>query len=208
MGYAHIWTQHLSTKLIVWPQIITSMMASDEHTLPYLWWVSTHFVCGSCGLHKVHLQWLQHKHKLCCFREVYGADMKIPEFLDIIQLRDPNGAITMKKNGQHYWICWVCCGVVASRYHDNRHECSFPGRAYKWLSGLGCKHKNPLPGPFKAITSTKGDNLKSERNISLKNYLSQGGRECDILHNPAPINLEYFFKRPNLLWLFSIHLQI
>ena len=84
MGYAHIYTQHLSTKLNVWPQIITSMMGSEEYILPNLWQVSTHFVCGSCALHNVNLQWLQHKHKLCCFREVYGAGTKIPEFLEIM----------------------------------------------------------------------------------------------------------------------------
>ena len=176
MGYAHICTQHISTKSTVWPQIITSMMVSEEHVLLNLKWVSTYFACGSCGLHKVNLQWLQHKHKVCCFREVYGANMKIPEFLEIIQLKDPNWAITTKKNGQHYHICWVCCGVIASRYYDNMCECSFLGRAYKWPSGSRCKHENSLPGPFRVIISTKGNNLKSERNISLKNYLSQGDR--------------------------------
>ena len=122
MGYEHICTQHLSTKLTVWPQIINSMMGSEEHVLPNLQWVSTHFACRSFGLHKVNPQWLQHKHKLCCCREVCGTDTKIPEFLEIIQLKDPNGAITTKKNGQHYCIWWVCCGLIASRYHKNMHD--------------------------------------------------------------------------------------
>ena len=152
--------RHLSTRLHVWPQIITSMMASEEHILPNLQWVSTHFGCGSCGLHKFNLQWLQHKHKLHCSREVYGAHMKIPDFLEIIQLKDPKRAITTQKNSQHYHIWWVCCVMIASRYHNNMHECSFPGGAYKWLSGSGYKCENPLPGPFRVITSTKGDNLK------------------------------------------------
>ena len=64
-------------------------------------------------------------------REVYGTDMKILEFLEIIKLKDPNGAITMKNNGQHYHICWVCCGVIASRYHNSIYECSLGGGAYR-----------------------------------------------------------------------------
>ena len=79
----------------------------------------------------MNLQWLQPKHKLYCSRGVYGTDTEIPEFLDIIQLKDPDGAITMKKNSQHYLICWVCCGVIASRYHDSMHECFIPDGAYK-----------------------------------------------------------------------------
>ena len=85
MGYAHIHTQHLSTRLNVWSQIITSLMASEEHVLPNLGWVSTISVCGSCG----------------CIKLIYSGsnpntNTKIPEFVEIIQLKDPNGAITMK----------------------------------------------------------------------------------------------------------------
>ena len=144
-------------------------MASEEHTLLNLWRSSTHFTCWSCYLHKVNLQWLQHKHKVHCFREVYRADTKIPELLEIIQLKDPNGAITTYK---------IMANITV-------FVGSFPGRAYKWPNGLRCKHENPLPGTFRAITSTKGDNLKSERNISLTNYLSQGERSVisyTILH--------------------------
>ena len=69
-------------------------MASEEHVLLNLHSVSFHFGCRSCGLYKVNLQLLQHKHKLHCFRDIYGADMKVPEFLEITQLKDPNGATT------------------------------------------------------------------------------------------------------------------
>ena len=69
--------------------------------------------------------------QIALLQEVYGADTKIPDFIESIQLKDPDGAIPTKKNGQHYPICWVCCSVIASRYHNNMHECSFPGRAYK-----------------------------------------------------------------------------
>ena len=121
------------SKHSIWPQTTAFMMASEEHALPNLQWVSTHFACKSYGLHKVHLQWLQQKHKLHCFKEVYGANTRILEFLDIIQLRYPDGGITMKKNGKHYHICLVCCGIIHSQYHNNMHQCSFLGRAYKWL---------------------------------------------------------------------------
>ena len=187
MGYAHISAQHLSTRLSVWPEIINSMMASEENILPNLQWVSTHSVCGSCGLHKVNLQWLQPKHKLCCFREVYGTDMKIPEFIETIQLKDPYGGITTKKNGQHFPFLLVCHGVIASRYHDNMHECSFLGRAYIWLSGSGCKLKTSFLILSEPLHLQK-DISQRVQEIFLYRTIYPRGRECVILHNPKSTN--------------------
>ena len=119
----------------------------------------------------------------------------------------PQWSHNYEENGQYYHMCWVCCSMIASRYHDNMCQCSFPGGVYKWPSGSGCKHKNPLPCPFRSITSTKGDNLKSERKISLKNYLSQGEGSV-ISYTISHQQTKIFLKKLNLLWLFLIHLQI
>ena len=68
------------------------------------------------------------------------------------------------------------------------------------------QHEDPNPGPFWANTSSKGDNLKSERNISSKNYLSQG-KAVQYPTQSHTDELRIVFE-PNSLWLFSIHLQI
>ena len=49
-----------------------------------------------------------------------------------------------------------------------------PRQSLQMTSALRCKYVGPYPCPFRAITSIREDSLKSERNISLKNYLFQG----------------------------------
>ena len=169
MGYAHICTQHLSTKLNVWPKIVTSVMASEENALPNLQWVSPA------------------QTQIALLQRSLWSLYKDSQILKNHSIEGPQWSHSYEENGQHYCIYWICCSVIVSRYH-NRYECPFPGGAFKWLSGSGCKYENPLPGPFRTITSTKGDNLRSERKYFFKELYIPGGREWDILHKTTLTN--------------------